>query len=148
MREGGATQWAAVEADLLADGSGAGAPVAFSLFVDDWRGVAALAVVAAAPGSVVATLVEPGVFAVSGLVRGAAAAFYPLGASPPPAGFAVGVAAGRNASEANAWGSTFVFDGEWCGARRSGGGGDGGGGVGDPPLPCAPSPAPRFPPRK
>ena len=133
-RAGGATQWAAVEADLLADGSGAGAPVAFLLFVADWRNVTALAI-AAAPG-VAATLLQPGLFAVTGLTRGSAAGFYPAGAAPfaqPPL-FAVGVAQGRNASEANSWGSRFVFEGEFCGTRRA---------VGSQPLPCAPSAAPQ-----
>ena len=109
VRENGSTRWAAVEADLLADGSGSGAPVSFVLFAEDWVGVAALTVVAA-PG-VAATLIEPGAFAVTGLVRGAAAAFFPSGASPPPAAFDVDVALGRNASEANTWGSTFVYGG-------------------------------------
>ena len=49
VRLGGATTWAAVEADLLADGSGAGAAVAFSIFCPDWTAVDSLSVVAA-PG--------------------------------------------------------------------------------------------------
>ena len=135
-RASGATQWAAVEADLLADGSGVGAPVAFLLLVEDWRSVTALAIVAA-PG-VAATLQQPGVFAVTGLARGSAAGFYPAaGAASAQPLFAVGVAQGRNESEANWWGSRFVFEGEWCSARRVVGAGGG------PPLPCAPSAAPR-----
>lgn len=56
---------------------------------------------------------SPGVWAVTGLLRGAAAAFYPSG-SPGPAGgdFVVAPAAGRNASEFNTWGSRFVYRGE------------------------------------
>ena len=108
VRLGGATAWAAIEADLFADGSGAGQPVAFAIYSADWKPVAALAIISA-PG-VVATLVQPGTFFVTGLVRGAAAAFYPAGAAAP-ASLGVGAAEGRNSSEANAWGSTFVYDG-------------------------------------
>jgi len=107
VRARGAAAWAAVEADVLADGSGAGAPVAFVLFASEWAALPALGV-AGAPG-VTAARVAPGAFAVAGLVRGAAAAFFPPGAAPPD--FGVGVAEGRNASEANAWGSRFVYDG-------------------------------------
>ena len=110
VRAGGATTWAAVEADLLADGSGAGAPVTFTLFVPDWAaGVAGLTVVAAP--SVVATPAQPGAWLVTGLVRGAAAAFFPTGRGAAPA-LEVDAAAGRNASEANYWGSRFVYSGE------------------------------------
>ena len=98
MRLGGATTWAAVEADLLADGSGAGAAVAFSIFCPDWTAVDSLSVVAA-PG-VAAVRSQPGAWLVTGLVRGAAAAFYPAVAGGAPV-FAVDAAAGRNATEAN-----------------------------------------------
>lgn len=56
---------------------------------------------------------SPGAWAVSGLLRGGAAAFYPAG-SPGPAGgaFVVAPAEGRNATEFNAWGSRFVYRGE------------------------------------
>jgi hypothetical protein len=104
----------AVEADLLADGSGAGTPVAFTLAAPDWAAAAALVVIAA-PGAAVtaAPTAAVGVFAISGLVRGAAAAFYAAGAPPPPqGGLVVGAAPGRNASEFNRWGSTFVYKGE------------------------------------
>ena len=47
----------------------------------------------------------------AGLVRGAAAAFYPAGRGAPPA-LEVDAAQGRNASEANWWGSRFVYSGE------------------------------------
>ena len=107
VREGGATTWAAVEADLLADGSGAGAAVTFTLYCPDW--LAADLSVVAAPG-VAATRSQPGAWLVTGLVRGAAAAFYPAASGAPA--FSVDAAVGRNASEANTWGSTFVFHGE------------------------------------
>jgi alpha-L-fucosidase 2 len=106
VRVGGATAWVAVEADALADGESA-ATTAFTLAVEDWADVAALAVVAA-PG-VAAARVQPGVFAVTGLARGGAAAFAPAGAPPPD--LRVGAAEGRNASEANAWGSRFAYAG-------------------------------------
>jgi len=114
VRAAGATAWVAVEADLLADGSGAGTPVAFTLGAPDWAAAAALVVIAA-PGAAVtaAPTAAAGVFAISGLVRGAAAAFYAAGAPPPPqGGLVVGAAPGRNASEFNRWGSTFVYKGE------------------------------------
>jgi hypothetical protein len=84
--------------------------------VPDWAAVAALTVVSSAPGAAAAPVPgQPGVFTLTGLVRGAAAAFVPAGSpAPPPGGFVVGVAVGRNASEANAWGGTFVFNGEFA----------------------------------
>jgi hypothetical protein len=112
VRVRGETAWAAVEADVLADGSGTGAPVVFTLHCPDWEAAAALTVLTAAPpGSVVAARLQPGQFRITGLVRGAAAAFFPAGA-PPPAAIAVGAAQGRNATEANWWGSRFVYGGE------------------------------------
>jgi alpha-L-fucosidase 2 len=117
VRVGGQTQWAAVEADLFADGSGAGLAVPpVSLLVPDWAGVEALTVTSGAPSVVVGAVAgQPGLFSVTGLVRGAAAAFVPQG-TPAPAGgvFGVGVAEGRNATEANAWGGRFAFDGEYA----------------------------------
>jgi hypothetical protein len=110
VREGGATAWLAVEADALADGSGAGAPAPFHFYVPDWAEAGVAAVDVLGPAGVAAAALQPGAWAVTGLVRGAAAAFYPRG-GPPPA-LEVGVAAGRNASEANAWGSRFVYSGE------------------------------------
>lgn len=111
VREGGATVVVAVEADALADGSGAGAETAFNLYVPDWAtaGVAGLDVLGA-PGVVAVAAPQPGAWAVSGLVRGAAAAFYPAGRPLPS--LVVYAAEGRNASEANAWGSRFVYVGE------------------------------------
>jgi hypothetical protein len=108
VREGGATAWAAVEADVLADGSGAGAPVDFVLSAADRVDATALGV--AGPPGVAATRVAPGAFRVSGHVRGAAAAFFNA-ASGPPGDFGVRAAEGRNASEANWWGSRFVYEG-------------------------------------
>ena len=114
VRLHGRTQWIAVEADLYADGTGVGDPVIFTLFSPDWlvAEVESLAVVAA-PG-VASVRAGPGTFHITGLVRGAAAAFYDTRV-PAPVAFGVGVADGRNRSEANAWGSQFVFNGEYNG---------------------------------
>ena len=111
VREGGATAWLAVEADLLADGSGAGAQTAFSLYVPDWAGAGVTQLEVLGAAGVAAAPLQPGAWSVTGLARGAAAAFYPAG-RPAPALLAVGAAEGRNASEANAWGSRFVYAGE------------------------------------
>ena len=109
VRLKGATVWAAIEADLLADGSGAGASVQFTLFCPDWVTATALTVVSGS--GVFAARVQPGAFSITGLVRGAAAAFLVDGSSVPE-NFVVGVPAGRNETEFNYWGSTFVYRGE------------------------------------
>lgn len=109
VREHGRTLWASVEAPLLADGSGAGVPVAFVLEVPDWAAVDTLQVVAG-QGGVAAQRQGPGLFLVTGLRRPNAAAVVPAGQTVPQS-FVVGVADGRNATEFNAWGSRFVYSG-------------------------------------
>ena len=117
QRSAGATQWVACEAELGAAGAGAGAAVDVLLEVADWAGVGELAVAATqAGGGVSAARVQPGVWLLSGLLRGEAAGVYPAGGAGGAPDFAVREAAGRNASEFNYWGSNFVFRGEL--ARR------------------------------
>lgn len=110
VRAGGATLWASVEADAGDDGASAGQAATFTLAVADWAAVPVLAVASAGPG-VAATPVAgaPGTFLVTGLVRGAAVGLYPATASPPPS-FGVPLAAGRNASELNYFGSRWVYE--------------------------------------
>lgn len=117
VRTRGSTAWVALEGVTLADGSGGGAAVPpVTVEVPDWgaAGVSALTVVSGTPGVTAAAVAgRPGAFNVTGLVRGGpAAALLPAGAPVPPA-FVVGVAQGRNATEANAWGGRFVFRGEF-----------------------------------
>ena len=125
VRERGATLWAAVEADVTSSGEGgrgradgrAGALVPpFIVHSRDWADAAvpALAVVATAGSGAVTAQPAPGLpgaFFIAGLTRGQAACVYPASAAAAP-DFVVGVAVGRNASEANAFGSRFVYAGE------------------------------------
>jgi len=85
--------------------------VSFLLTVPDWSAVVAVQAVSSST-QVTASWTQSGTFLVSGLVRGESVALLPAGAPLPPGGFGVGVAAGRNATEFNAWGSRFVYTGE------------------------------------
>ena len=108
----GETVWVAIEADVLADGTGAGDLVPVTLYVPDWEGHGALNAIGA-PGVVVAAVNGvPGLFSVDGLMRGQAVGMWPLGSAQPD--FTVRVADGRNATEFNYWGGRFVYNGEWA----------------------------------
>jgi hypothetical protein len=65
-------------------------------------------------GTVVASPISTleGAFLVSGLERGSSAIFIPDG-NQNLTSFGVNDIVGRNASEANTWGSRFVFKGEF-----------------------------------
>ena len=112
VRQQGATQWAAVEAEVGMGGEGAQRAVSFTLFCPDWVSVAALSVhvFGGSGGGGSATVVEPGMWLVQGLVRGGGVGLYPAGAPLPD--FVVGAAQGRNETEFNYWGNRFVYKGE------------------------------------
>ena len=114
VQTNGVIQWVAVEADLFSDQTGEGSSVSFILQQSlQWASINSLTVLAT-NGTVVASPFSslPGAFAISGLVRGSSAIFIPEGIQPLTS-FGVGDIVGRNSSEANFWGSRFVFKGEF-----------------------------------
>ena len=110
VRTARATSWVAVEAEA-AGANSVGAPVFFTVFCPDWIGQTSLSVVVFGGGGAgSASRIGDGVWLVQGLTRGGGVGLYPgLGAEPD---FVVNVAEGRNATEFNYWGSTFVYHGE------------------------------------
>lgn len=113
VRENGRTQWVSVEAPVLANGSGSGVRVSFTLYNEDWASVQALQAVSGQSGNITVQHQGPGLFLVQGLTRPNAVALLPVGQPMPAGGFVVGAAGGRNASEFNTWGSRFVYHGEF-----------------------------------
>jgi hypothetical protein len=80
------------------------------LHCPDWEGVGQLGVAGGA--GVAAQAVGPGQWLVSGLRRGQAVGLWPAAGAAAAPDFVVREAVGRNASEYNWWGSTFVYAGE------------------------------------
>lgn len=114
VQTNGVIQWVAVEADLFSDQTGEGSSVSFILQQSlQWASINSLTVLAT-NGTVVASPFSSlsGAFTVSGLVRGSSAIFIPEGIQPLTS-FGVGDIIGRNISEANFWGSRFIFQGEF-----------------------------------
>jgi hypothetical protein len=107
-------QWVAVEADVFADQTGEGNSVSFILQqTSQWAAISSLSVLST-NGTVVASPISTleGAFLVSGLERGSSAIFIPDG-NQNLTSYGVNDIVGRNASEANTWGSRFVFKGEF-----------------------------------
>jgi alpha-L-fucosidase 2 len=110
----GILQWVAVEAELFTDGSGEGSNVNFILQQEiQWSTITSMNVISTNSTIVTSPVLElTGAFSITGLVRGSSAIFFPEGQEAPIT-YGITDILGRNASEANFWGSRFVFNGEF-----------------------------------
>lgn len=103
MRTNGNTAFVLVEAEVPPGGA-TGAATPFTLYLNDWAGVAASSIVVNPPSASV-TAIQPGVFSVDGLVRGGAVGLSLVQMDT----YAVTPSGGRNSTQFNVWGYSRAF---------------------------------------